>query len=84
MGKQRVDTGSRLRRIKDELGLATFLLHGVVACNRDLAEGLAVRNLAVTEQNVIHAVGKPRHAQRRREPDDDQSLQEMLDSRSQR
>ncbi len=84
VGKQRVDTGSGLRRIEDELGLATFLRHRVVGHDGDLAEGLAVRRHAVAEQNIIHGVGQSRHSQRGGEPDDDQSLQEVLDSGSQR
>jgi TonB family protein len=77
-----VDTGLRLRRIEDELGLAIFLRHGVVAGDRKLSEGLAVRRHTVAEHDVVHGVGKRRHAQRGGEPDNDQSLEEMFNSGS--
>jgi hypothetical protein len=83
-GKQRADAGLRLGRTEDELGLAIFLEHRVVARDRDLPEGLAIRRYAIAEHSVIHDVGKRGHGQRGGEPDDDESLQEMLDSGSQR
>jgi len=49
-----------------------------------LPEGLAVLRHAVAEQDVINGVCKRRHAQRGGEPDDQQPLQEVFDSRSQR
>lgn len=82
-GKQRVDTGLRLRRIEDELGLAAFLRDGVIGHDCDLSERLAIRRRSVTEHDVVHGIGDPCHAQRGREPDDHQSLHEMLDSGSQ-
>jgi hypothetical protein len=82
--KQRVDTGSHLRRIKDELGLATFLRHRVVGHHGDLSKGMAVRRHAMAEHDIVHGIGDPGHAQRGREPDDHHSLQEMLESGSQR
>jgi hypothetical protein len=82
-GKQRVDAGLRLRWIEDELGFAAFLLHRVVACDRDLSEGLVVRRQAVAKHSVVDGVGNGRHAQSRGERDEYQALQEMLDSGSQ-
>src|ERR1039458_7494134 len=60
--KQRVDTGLRLRWIEDEFGLAAFLLHRVVARDRDLSKRLAIRRDAIAEHNVVYGVGERRHA----------------------
>ncbi len=84
MWKQRVDAGLRLRRIENEFRLAAFLLHRVVARDCDLSERLAIRRDAITEHRIVHGVGERRHAECGRDPDDEQSLQEMLDSGSQR
>lgn len=58
LGKQRMDTGARLRQLEDELGLATFLQHRIVGHHGDLAEGLAARCHAIAENSVVHGVGK--------------------------
>ena len=58
MGKQGVDAGSRLRRIEDELGLATFLRDRVVGEDRYLSEGLTVSRHPRVENKIVHAVGK--------------------------
>ena len=47
--KERVDAGLCCGRIEDELGLAVFLLNGVVAVDGELAEGLAIGRDAIAE-----------------------------------
>lgn len=42
----------RMRRIEEELGLAVFLLNGVVACNDHLAEGLVIGE-TVVEKGIV-------------------------------
>jgi hypothetical protein len=81
--EQRVDAGLQLRRIEEEFRLAILLRHRVVAGDRDLAEGLAIRGDAVAEDSVVNGVGEQGQAQRGREADHDDSLQEMFDTRSQ-
>lgn len=80
--KQRVDAGLRLRRIEDELSLAAFLLHRVVAVHCDLSERLAIRGDAIAEHDVIHGVHERRNAHGRQQSHNEQPLQETLDSGS--
>lgn len=61
--EQRVGAGLHLRRIKDELGFAAFLLHRVVTGNGDLSEGLAIGRHTVAEGDVIYGVGDQSQAQ---------------------
>ena|SRR5437879_8015146 len=61
-GKQRVDAGLDLWRIEDELRFAILLRHGVVAGNRDLSVGLAIRGEAVAEHSIVHGVGQERES----------------------
>lgn len=66
-----MDAGFGLRRIKDKLGLAAFLLHRVVAGDGDLPEGLAIGGHAVAEADVVYGVGEQSYAQRGRKRNDD-------------
>jgi hypothetical protein len=75
--KQRIDAGLHFRRIEDELGLATLLLHRVVARDRDLSEGLAIRGDPIAEHCIVHRVCQRRQAQGGGESNYDQSLQPM-------
>jgi hypothetical protein len=81
--KERVDAGLHFRWIEDEYSLAIFLQHGVVARHRHLFKRLAILRGAVAKYSVIHSIGKCRQAQRARESNHDQSLEEKLDSGSQ-
>ena len=58
--EQRVDAGLRLRRVENELGLAVFLQHRVIAGNCNLSERLAVRGHAIAEDRVINRIGGQR------------------------
>jgi hypothetical protein len=82
-GEQSVDAGLHFWRIEEEFRLAILLRHGVIAGNRDLAEGLAIRGDAVAEESVVNGVGEQGQAQRGRECNHDDSLQEMFDAGSQ-
>lgn len=79
VGKQRVDAGSRLWWLEDELGLATFLQDRIVGHHGELSVGLAVRRDAMAEHNVIDGVGEAYHAQHGGDPNGNDSLQKMLD-----
>ena len=76
-GKHRMDAGLRLRRIKDELSLAVFLQHCIVARDRDLAEGLAVRRDSVAENKVVRGVRKYGEAESRQKGGGRASKQQM-------
>jgi hypothetical protein len=73
-----------LRGIENELRLTVFLRDGVIAVDRNLAEGLPIRSYAVAEDSVIDGVNQRRQAQQGREPDEEQPLQKMFDPGSQR
>ena len=60
-----MDAGLRLRRLKDELSLAAFLLDRIVAGNRDLPERLPVFSYAIAEHDIVHSVCERRYAERR-------------------
>lgn len=55
--------GLHFWRIEDELRLAAFLLHGVVALNGDLSEGFSVLCDTVAEYAVIDGIGQARRSQ---------------------
>jgi hypothetical protein len=80
--KQGVDAGLDFRRIEDELGLAIFLRHGVVAGHRELSVGLVIRGHAMAEHGVVDGVGESGHAEHGGHSNDDELLQEVLDSGS--
>lgn len=52
--EKRMDAGLRLRGIENKLGLAIFLLHGVVTGHGDFAERLAIGRDAVAKYTIIH------------------------------
>lgn len=79
-----MDAGLLHGRIEDEFGLAVFLLDCVVAVYGELTERLAVCGDAVAQDNVVCGVADQRDTQDGREPDQDQSLQKVLDSISKR
>ena len=72
--EERVDAGLCCGRIEEELGLAIFLLNGVIAVYRDLAERLAICRHAIAEHNGVYGITDQRDADRRRKPKQDQSL----------
>ena len=72
-----MDAGLRLRRIKDELSLAVFLQHCIVARDRDLAEGLAVRRDSVAENKVVRGVRNYGEAESRQKGGGRASKQQM-------
>jgi hypothetical protein len=72
--KDGVDAGLRLRRIKDEFGLAVFLLNRVVTVYRELAEGLAIGRDAITEANIVHGVADQPGTEDSRKRDEEQSF----------
>ncbi len=82
MREQRVDTGLRLRRMEDKFGLAAFLRYGVVTCDYDLREGLAIGRDPVAEQGVVDCISQRRDSQRGRGRTNDHALQPTFDSRS--
>jgi hypothetical protein len=84
MREQRVDAGLRLRRVENELGLAILLQHRIIAGNCNLSERLAVRGHPIAEDGVINRIGNQRQPCGTRHSNEDQSLQETLDSGSQR
>lgn len=63
--KQGVGAGLRFRRIEDELRLATLLRNGVVGCDHDLSEGLAVGCHPMAKHSVVRGVCEHGQAQRR-------------------
>jgi len=75
-----VDAGLCCGRIEDELGLAIFLLNGVVAVDGELAEGLAIGRDAIAEYNGVRGIADQCHTEQERESNQDQLLQKMLDS----
>jgi len=78
-----MDAGLRLWRTEDELGFAAFLRDGVVAGDGDLSEGLSIRSHARAEDQGVDGIGDRCHGHHGGEPDDDQSLEKILDSGSQ-
>lgn len=69
-----MDAGLRHRWIEDELSLAAFLLHSIVAVHGELSEGLAIGRDAIAEHNVVDGVRDRRDGERRQQSDNDQSL----------
>ena len=61
--KKRIGARLRLRWIENELGLATFLLHRVVARNRNLRKRLPVVQDATAEDRVVGRVSQERQDQ---------------------
>lgn len=84
VGQKRVHASLDLRRIENELRLTVFLRDGVIAVDRNLAEGLPVCSYAVAEDSVIDGVNQRRQAQHGRQPDQQQPLQKVFDPSSQR
>lgn len=78
--KQSVGAGLRLGRIENELSLAAFLPHRVIAGNYDLSEGLATTGDAIAEYEVIGGIGQQSHKQEGGEPDEEDSRQKTLNS----
>ncbi len=74
MREQRIDAGFRLRRMEDELGLATFLWYRVVVGNRDLCEGLPIRSDPVAEETVVDCISQRRESQGGCDSHDDHAL----------
>jgi hypothetical protein len=81
--EQRIGADPQFRRIEDELGLATFLLHRVIAGDHDLSERLMIGGNAVAEHGVVDPVCQGRQGDCGRESDHDCSFQQMLDFRVQ-
>lgn len=63
---------------------AALLLHGIVALNRDLPKGSAIRRETVAKDGVIGAVRNGRGNEQRREADEEETLEEEFDARVQR
>ncbi len=83
MREQRVDAGLRRRRMEDELGFAAFLRYGVVAGDRDLRVGLAIRGDTVAEESVVDCISQRRESQGGCNSNDDHALQPTFDSSTQ-
>ncbi len=81
--KQRVDAGLRLRGIKEKFCLAILLRDRVIAGDRDLSVGTAIRGDAIAEHAVVHNVCQDRETERGRKANYDHALQNMFESGSQ-
>ena len=76
--------GLHFWRIEDELRLAAFLLHGVVALNGDLSERIAIGRVPIAEDGVVQGVGESGESESRNKGNDKGSRDKSLDSWIQR
>lgn len=75
MGKQGMDAGLGLGRIKNEFCFAIFLQDGVIAVYGDLSEGLG----AVAKYDGVNSIGEQCSADHSRDPDEDHPTQQTLE-----
>jgi len=71
-----------LRQVEEEFRLAVFLLHRIVAGDRDFPEAL-MRSDSIAKDAIVYRISDQEDARQRQDRRTRQALQQMPDSRAQ-